>query len=341
MTKFIESYATEQLLPPYNSLGVRVHGFFFELEKPAIERYCDTFFNIGDDNLRKFMYKPLSGPGFGLIIVMEFPSTASTVKSKKTDSSNSSAAWDHLRVAEVYAAVPICRYDITGGNILVNPRIEWYQPVFVCGSPTSVFAGREVIGLESMWGEIEISDNPSAGEFRTKVSVPMWKTFTPKSCEQLLPFLDISVSGQGENLNQPAAGNRGSEVEDEPGQYIMTIEHALPELYNLVSGKGDASMSLVTLKQFRDARDIYRAVYQALVGAKSHFSNATDLKIYPPDRVGITFHPGDMVDEILRTFLHLNPPEVSEGGWSVTPKFAFSFTADNRFNSAETIVRFP
>jgi hypothetical protein len=47
VTEFIESFATQQMLPPYRSIGARVTTVMFALETGAIARYCDRFFNLG------------------------------------------------------------------------------------------------------------------------------------------------------------------------------------------------------------------------------------------------------------------------------------------------------
>lgn len=343
--QFIDSFATQQLLPPNEALGVIVTAFVFRLAPPVIQAYCDRFFNLGDPARRKFHYTAFPAAPFGILALTQHPDISSLDPQSPTSLGWSGRQWDHLAENELFAGVPITRYRLVDGSVLVDPVIQWMQPFTVLDNATSAFSAREVLGTETLYGEIEVGIDPSA--FSAKISIPSWKVFAPNSEQTMSPFVDIQTgpaltSGQGEAAAKALA-------DDGTAELLKELEAAIPNLEGFAGGVFPAAMETVILKQFRDAGNPTKAVYQSLVGAQSHYSNVRNVKTYDPAACVISFTGGAMVDEIISTFLDLhqlkpNEPSMIAGaagkGTLLPVTMGFSFTADLEFGDVATLHDF-
>ena len=357
MPKFIESYATHQFLPPYWSPDVSVQVFIFELDKEAIQKYCDERFNIGNAAHRGMTYKAMDGAQFGAITVIRSPRISSLDTGVPLDLGVATKEWDHVEVTEVCVAIPVCRYRHGPGNILVDRQIEWYEPLVVTDSPTWAISNREVVGLQTLWGRIALNEwdaiTPITAGYSLAVSMPTWQVFSPRSPQEILPFLDIKtgppVTGENISTLPDAAGLADADTL----AFLEELKQALPDFAPIATGTGSGAMQFVFLKQFRDARIASLAVYQALVGARLDLTEVKDLKFFDPVQAKVTFHTGAMVNQILGGFMNLdltglgpNPPSGTTilpfpmADVTVSMKLAFSFKANSHFHDIKTLYRF-
>ncbi len=296
MTQFIESVATHQLLPPYQSENSVVHCFLFEIGLKAIQSYCDTFLNLGDQSHPPFFYRPITEAPFGLLTVTEYPRLCSLDTKTAQSLGVQTKEWDHVRQTEFFVAVPVHRYRVTGANLLVDPVIQWVQPIIVVDNATSAFSGREILGLDTLYGEIKTAPATQPGGFSFKVSLPSWMIFLPNSPQTMQPFVTI-------NGGPPLDADSGQNGVDTAA--MAQLETAIPDLAGLLEGRFPETLELVILKQFRSAADATQAIYQALITCENRYSNVTDITLFDPDAVTIDFQNGAMVQEILDTFLDL------------------------------------
>ena len=358
--QYVESYATQQLLPPYWSPDVAVEVFLFELNKQAIQKYCDERFNLGDPARRGLTYKAMDGAQFGAITIIHSPRISSQDTGVPTHLGIKTSEWDHVDVTEVCVAVPVCRYRNGPGNFLVDRQVEWYEPLVVTNSPTWAISNREVVGLQTLWGEIKLNDwdpvvpPPVIPGYNLSVSMPMWQVFTPRCAQAVLPFLDISTGPPVLAADIDSLPHMGGLDDPATLDFLDELKAALPDFYPLASGEGRGAMQFVFLKQFRDARLASLAVYQALVGARLDFTEVKDLKFFEAADVKVKFHTGAMVNQILGGFMDLDltgvdPAKMAAATIKPMPfaevpvdvKLAFSFKGNALFDQIKTLHRFP
>jgi len=326
MTQFIESISTHQLLPPYQSINSQVNGFLFDIGADAIAAYCDRFLNLGDPLERGFIYKPLYAAPFGLLTLTQYPSMCSLDRLVPKSFGVSAGEWDHLQQNEFFCAVPVYRYRLTPANIMFDPVIRWIQPFIVVDNATSAFSGREILGLDMLYGHIDVGDGAKPGGMSVNVSVPAWETFRPDCPQKMAPFIEVQMGPPLENDGSPDSQAAMESLSLNTGGVIAQLQAAIPALGSIAHGVFPEAMDLVILKQFRAAGDPYTAIYQALVGARCRYSEVSELKLYDASTVSVQFMGGDMVDEIIRTFLNLAPswPGTMDLQPLLTPKMAFS-----------------
>lgn len=294
MTQFIESVSTHQLLPPYHSDNSKVYCFLFDITIGAIQTYCDTYLNLGDAQRRGFHYRPVPEAPFGLLSVTEYPALCSLDQKTARTFGVKTKEWDHLTQTEFYVAVPVHRYRVTKDNVLVDPIIQWVQPIIITNNATSAFSGREILGLETLYGEIKSPPAAKPGAFVFNVSLPSWVVFAPNSPQTMMPFVTI---------NGGPALDAASAQEAVDTSVIAQLEAAIPDLAGMLEGRFPETLELVILKQFRSAADATQAIYQALIICENRYSNVSGVTVYNPDAVTIDFQNGAMVGEIIHTFL--------------------------------------
>ncbi|HEV7157674.1 MAG TPA: hypothetical protein VGN38_04895 [Caulobacteraceae bacterium] len=343
MTQFIESFATHQLLPPYHSDNSKVYGFFFEIKVDAIQAYCDVFLNIGDQSSRPFLYRPITDAPFGILTFTDYPALCSTDKEIPRSLGVTTSHWDHLRQKELSVAVPVNRYRLTSANVLVEPTVQWVQPVVVLDNATSAFSGREILGLEALYGHVDVVDPPlKPGGVSIRVSLPSWETFAPDACEQMLPFASIDCEAALPGATDEDHRQQSDTLGLTP--IIGQLRQALPHLRDFGDGLLPETMQMVLLKQFRDAGDPNLAIHQSLVGVRRRYSDIVGMRLYDPGAISVQFTDGAMVDEILNAFLdlHFLTQSVRDGIVTRTLKtaMAFSFTATVDADRIETLFTF-
>ena len=121
---------------------------------------------------------------------------------------------------------------------------------------------------------------------------------------------------------------------------------AIEEVANVSNFIADASLGMIPtnmrtvgLKQYRDAKDVDRAIYQAIVTCRARYSNLTDFKMYDENDVKIRFNDTGSFDEILQVFLELG--ETPIGSWHEVKAVAgYRFRADINFDQMRVIHSF-
>lgn len=351
MTRFLESFATQQLLPPWRADNVTLTAFVFELKAPVIQAYLDKFFNFPPPRQPPFHYWALKDAQFGIIVLSNYPSICSTNVQNMRRYGRNIMAWDHLCQNEFFVGVPVEKYDVGPDNIMKNREIQWIQPVAVSDNASVVFSTREVIGVDMLYGELKTAPPPDSGGLHFDWWLPSLKTFSPATKEELLPFAHVEADA-------PLAGP--------PPEVIAALEDGdksgdpvLAGLAAVLGGEADpiaqgllpAAMRTVTLKQFRDAFNMDLASYQAIVGGTTTHANIRDLKFYDPKTASISFMSTATTEEILTSFLDLHagtektPPPHPGPEWDLLAlpapvRFVFSFTCDITFDQVETLHTF-
>ncbi len=348
MPKFIESVANQQMPPPYYFPGATVNAFLFEAPLANIQKYCDDYFNLGDAKDRGFTYKAFGGFPYAALMVIEYPQMICADARPIALGVVPFASRGYSSQSEIFVAAPVIRYGTSARTFLPRVALEWTLPFLVVDNSTSSFSGREMIGLEKLQGSFELGESEFPGSFRCNVSLPGWRSLRSDEMQQSMPFVDIET-------DPPVPTIRGAATNEDSVWTLLRSRFAsaaieggvaFTDLLDVVSaGTVSFPMNVVSLKQFRDATDPSRAVYQALAGARSRYSNITKLQFYNEQNVDITFHDRGSFSEIIQVFL--NPqPNVSPYKEEDTPVrvktvAAYRFEADINYDNTRTLHNFP
>lgn len=346
MNRFIESFATQQLLPPYRSEGVMVHCFLFRLSTRMVQGYCDRFLNLGPLSKRPFHYTALDKAPIGILSIAQYPRIA-TVILPTSQIGLPWRTWDNVTQNELYAAAPVLRHRVVSGGVLVEPTLEWIQPFLLIDNASSTFSGREILGLEVLHGDFAFAPKPDGG-ISIDTVLPSWSVFSPNSVQAIEPFLSVET---GSPLSAKALDAVFAEAAQDPGSVadMAALQEAIPEVDRVSGGAIPAAMRMVILKQFRDAADATKAIYQSLVSARCRFSNVAQFEVYSGKDCRLTFTDGAMVNQIIGALLDvpeakLNAEVDASGAATQTreleARMGFSFTATVDFDQISTTHSF-
>jgi hypothetical protein len=347
MAEFVQSVANQQMPPPYHFPGVTAHGFMFEVPMAAVQRYCDTYFNLGPAAERGFAYRSIPLFPYATLMAIRYPVMISESRAHLAYNGTPFAERGYTRQNEIFVAIPLLRYGTTVQNIVLDAAIEWALPFIAVDNSTSAFSGREMLGLEKLKGEINFGADPvDPRRFFAEVTLPGWRSLDPDCRQEMLPFLSIKTG-------PPLGSERDPDRRRSPWGFVGTdlgrkavegLAAAFTGLDTMSLGLLPTPMQVVALKQFRDAHAVGTAVYQALVGARSRYANVTNLQFYNEKGVEIVFHDGGSFGEVIRAFLS-PPANTSEQAATFQPvavpvSAAFSFNADIDFDNMRTLHTF-
>jgi len=345
MTKFRESFATQQFLPPWKAEKVQTSCFLFRLKPKAIQSYLDRHFNFTHMDRAPYHFSARADSQFGVITISYYPCIFSTNNSHFGADNLAHTQWDHLSYTQFHVAIPVLRHRITRDNLLVEGKTVWIQPVIICDNSSVVFGSREIIGLDMIHGSIERKAGNDPGSLHVDVFFPGFKTFEPTTQESpSLPLMHLET-GPSIGATLPQA------MQDENSEFIEGLAEASG------GGKGldrflPTVNEIVTLKQFRDAFNLLAATYQAIVSATNSFINVENLQFYDANKVELEFMWSASATEMLSNFLDLGAPGVGRAppphkgeswdlvGRMVKPRVAFGFTSDIEFNQIKTLHTF-
>ena len=347
MARFVQSVANQQMPPPYTFRGATVHAFVFESPMTAVQAYCDRYFNLGEAAERGFVYRPLSIFPYAMLLIIEYPMMV-CMDTRQFDAAETPFAdRGYTSQNEVFVAIPLARHGVTPANVLLDATVEWALPFIAVDNSTSAFSGREMLGLEKLKGAITLGGGVFPDSFTAKVDLPGWQSLDPTAVQQMITFLEITThptlptfrgSPNETSVWSLFRSNLASGV-------LQGLSAAVDGLDAIMAGLLPAAMEVVALKQFRDAEDPRKAVYQALVAMRSRYYNITNLRFYNETNVSIAFKDGGSFGEIIRVFLaapdNTSPLKAVFQDAVCTPKAAFRFKTDIDFDDMRTLHTFP
>jgi hypothetical protein len=315
-----------------------LHGVFIEVDPDAVNQFCNIFLNLEGREGRNYEFRAIEQYAAAMIAVSEYELSSQEAESDvgTTKSNIEPDGSDRLTMCQAYIGVPVHRFTIRPDNILIDPVVEWYYPLLLVDNTTTMFSYREILGLDAIWGGIDIksesprvrkrgrrhgllerhqsevgrpaSTTPPAGDggpgadsdFSLEVSVPMWKEFLPQSPQVKLPLFEMSIK----TSERIAIGTGNLPRIERNVKEFQFIQDSLPQLYNLMTGSPSV-FPMVSLKQFRDPGNTGAAAYQALMVADSSLEAIDRFFVYKADAVTLSFENSVMVADILSTFLNL------------------------------------
>ena len=341
---YVQSAASQEVPPPYHFPRVTVNAFVWEANLPQVQAYCDRFFNLGDAKGRGFTYRPAAVWPYALLLFIEYPVMMSA--SPLPENIGQETPYGNRGIVsqtEVFVALPVVRYG-SAGRLLSDTNLEWALPFIVVGEPMSAVCGREMLGLEKLRAKITIGESVFPDSFRGRVCLPGWKTDKPDEMQKMLAFLEVDTG--------PAVPTwRGSAKETSlwtllrsrtAGNVIGALATASEFVDTVSAGLVPMTMQTVSLKQFRDAKDPGKALYQALINCRSKYTSIENFKFYNENDVEITFHDDGSLSEII-PFVDLpaGAPRLAEDRPnSFRPKAAYRFNATIDFDNMRTLHTF-
>jgi len=342
---YVQSAASQEVPPPYHFPGVTVNAFVWEANLPQVQVYCDRFFNLGDAQERGFTYRPAAAWPYAILLVIDYPVMLSA--SPVPENVGNETPYGNRGIVsqrEVFVALPVVRFG-GAGRLLSDTNLEFALPFIVVGEPMSAVCGREMLGLEKLRAEITIGESEFPDSFRGRVGLPGWATDEEGEMQRMLPFLEVDTG--------PAVPTwRGSAKETSPwtllrsrtaGNLIGAMATASEFVGTVSAGLVPTAMQTVSLKQFRDARNPGKALYQALISCRSKYTSIENFEFYNENDVYIKFYTNGSLAEII-PFV-----DIASGGEKIAdeqsiafrPKAAYRFNATIDFDNMRTLHTFP
>jgi hypothetical protein len=351
MTDFVETFATQQLLPPWQAKGALISGFVIRLQPNLIQSYLDKYFNAAYPDYAPFRYEPLPlEQQYGLLTASVYPVIRTTTR----DPASGGQIWDNISHTEIYLAFPVYRRTVNADGLLSEPTLVWVQPAVYSDNDTVVFSSREIWGTDMFLATIE--QDSSTPAFHLDAGLVAIKHFDPRSVDKLLAFLHIHAMPTPE-LDLPA---------------ILQANPSLQEFVNILGAAGmfsgdspppgvqtgayPAGVELNNVKQFRDCYDMGVAIYRAIVASQASYTNVGDIVFYDTPGIDIAFMWSDSLAEFLQTILGADrpsmditgPPPVHSEDWTsqmdwdmdrvvVKADLGFAFVADVDFRVLSTL----
>jgi hypothetical protein len=310
MTDFIQSFATQQLLPPWEAEEVQSWGFVVPMTETCIQAYLDAYFNGAYPDPAPYYYTAVPGALYGLVAAAVFgrvaslnENTASRLEKEagEHDHDDTHEAWDHLRHNQVNLTFPALRYPRSKDNLIIgDPILVWIEPFIFSDNDSVVFASREIWGSDCYLGSIvRASGGPGAGSLHLDLGMIGIKTFNPRSMSELISVLHIKTDGA--DRTQTVAGVL--KAKPELAKFISILAGsgafagAPPEGIDPPPYKGGTELN--NLKQFRDCYDMGAAIYRAIVASTTTHFDVKYIALFDAAKVELAFMWSDSVGPLL------------------------------------------
>lgn len=339
---YVQSVASMQVPPPYQFPGVTVNAFVWPAALGPIRDYCDRFFNIGPVEERGFVYKPAAFWPYATLMFLEYPVMYSSNPNGEDFGGRAYCDRGIITQTEVFVALPVVRYGVSGGKLLTHTELECALPFIVVNEPDSSVCGREMLGLGKLLAEISTGEGDFPDSFRGSLSLPGWREERTGVKQEQLSFLSVETGPTLPSFRSTSPERSiATLLQSRTASWLMGAMGGLSNFIDSASmGMVPTTMRTIGLKQYRDALDPTRAVYQALVTCRSVYSNIRNFKFYNENDVVLGFNDVGSFHEILSVFLD-NSANATNATIPVVPAAAFRFEADIDYDTMRVIHRFP
>lgn len=339
---FTQSAASQQVPPPYHFPGVTVNSFVWEADMAVVQSYCDRFFNLGSEKDRGFVYKPAAFWPYATLLFLEYPIMISSAKQAPF---HEVAYSDRGTISqtEVFIALPVVRYGTTPAKLITETELEWALPFIVVGNSMSAICGREMLGLGKLIADIKTDEGVFPNSFAGGIKLPGWRDGGANEQMEIMPFVDVSTGPTLPSFRTKDGPLKtlATLFDSRNASRVIEGQQTLSNFVDFASmGLLPTSMRTVGLKQYRDASIPEKAIYQALVTCRSHYTNVSDFRLYDEKDVSITFHDTGSFNPGLQDFLKVGASP-SNGPISIDPVAAFKFKADIDYDEMRVTHNFP
>jgi hypothetical protein len=252
---------------------------------------------------------------------------------------------------EVFITFPLLRRGHTLRRLALDTMIEWAIPLIIVENAESAICGREMLGLEKLCSNITLQDKEMEGDgtnlFTALVELPGWKSASPEATQEMLPFFEATA---GPLLPSALAARNETSVwsllRSRTASAVVEAAGVTRDfLDDALMGLLPSTMQVVALKQFRDAANPANAVYQALVGCRSKFSNINNFRPYNENNVSLKFHNSGsfhpIVEELFGPTASKSPDDGEDPVYLLPTVAAFRFNARIDFDEMRTLHTFP
>lgn len=329
MTEFIESFSTDQLLPPWRSRGAKHWSFVILVDRRLIEAYLDLYFNSPGPDLAPYWYEPLDGPTFGVLgYTRHRHFTSAADRKDERVVSHQELSW----------AFPAHRWTRTADNLKLGPpETVWIHPFVFDDNSFVMFSAREIMGTEMGMAQMELVGDGDATPLHLDVAIQGVRKFEPTEISHLLGCMHIGFS-DGSGPVDPETVFRGR-------------DHLRPIAKFLNDSPDEVEVN--TLKQFRDVFDMRFAAYRALVSSTIRRENIANIKVYDGGAINLRVMWSASMQEINRQLFGLSGPDTDTRGhpqgkpgvaadWDMPNKgvevaFAFTSTSDMALDVGRTL----
>ncbi|NNC59669.1 MAG: hypothetical protein HKO05_06730 [Erythrobacter sp.] len=279
MTRFVDNFSTDHLLPPWISKDARSWVFVINVGKHCLENYIASHFNCGEP----YCYEACDLP-YGVLRITrhdEFSSGHPRNCHERT-----------LRKIDVNWAYPVRRWQVSPDNIRYNQQIVWVEPVAFDNNSYTMFSSREIWGTEADMALISVEEDSQPSRLHVDVAMEGIRKFSPKSKSHMLGIMHVEMGSED-----------CTDLKTEEAKHPQ-LKEFVDLLFKSVRLEGqpldiNRHGELNTLKQFRDVFNMREAVYRALIASNTDHSDIKNLKFYDGSTVKLDFMWSDTVKEVL------------------------------------------
>lgn len=339
---YVQSAGSLDVPPPYHFPGVTVNAFVWDAQMAPIQDYCDRFFNLGTAEERGFTYKPAPFWPYATLLFLDYPVMISSNRAPQDMGEVPYSDRGIISQTEVFVALPVVRYGHGASGLVTRTELEWALPFIAVGNPMSAVCGREMLGLGKLLANIQTGEGRYQDSFMGTLDLPGWRDMRTGVPQEMLRFV-TAETGPALPTFRTSNPDRSlaTMLQSRETGWLMD---GMASLSNFVDGASagliPTTMRTVGLKQYRDAQDTSRAVYQALVTCRSRYSNLRDFRFYDEKDAVIAFDYAGSFQEILDVFLDTGNAAAGTTLYS-RPVAAYRFMADIDYDSMRVIHQFP
>ncbi|WP_324828587.1 hypothetical protein [Qipengyuania zhejiangensis] len=340
---FAQSSDSQQVPPPYHFPDVTVNAFVWPANMKRVQAYCDQTFNLGSEEERGFVYRPAAMWPYATLLFLEYPIMISSNPLPQHFDEMPYSDRGIISQTEVFIAVPVIRYGTDPVTLITETTLEWALPFIVVGNPMSSVCGREMLGLGKLLADIKTREGRFPNSFHGTIKMPGWRSLEPGAqMDPKLKFVDVKTNPVLPTFRSSENQRRSLSTLFESREASWLIEE-MGSLSNLVDdislGMIPTTMRTVGLKQYRDAIDPTRAIYQSIVTCRAKYSNINTFRMYDEKDIDIEFNDVGSFNEILQVFLEVGDTP-SGRKYPLTPVAGFQFKADIDYDQMRVIHSF-
>ncbi|EDL49989.1 hypothetical protein [Erythrobacter sp. SD-21] len=339
---YVQSAISQDVPPPYHFPNVAVNTFIWKANVAKVQKYCDRYLNLGSAAERGFRYRPLSVWPYATLMFLDYPEMISSAREIYDFGEVPYPQRGITSQKEAFVAIPVVRYGTNPLTAMTKAAVEWIVPVIVVSEPWSSVCGREMLGLSKLLAEIDIGESDDPGSFSGEIRLPGWMHGKPGEVQQKHTFVTVETKPPMPTNMGSADGKSIYSLLDTP-EAASTLE-TLSKVSNFINfaslGTIPTVMRTVGLKQYRDAANPERAVYQALVTCRSYFSELKQLEFYNEQDVAISFNASGSFKSIIDTLINVEGFGLGDQ-MSASPVAGFRFCADIDYDEMRVIHEFP
>lgn len=342
MTRFVDNFSTDHLLPPWISKGARNWVFVIDVGKRCLESYLNSHFNCGEP----YFYAACDQP-YGVLRITEHDEFSSGNPKNVHERT--------LQKIDVNWAYPVRRWKVSPDNFHYNLETVWVEPLAFVDNSYTMFSSREIWGTEADMARISVEEHKHSSRLHIDVAMEGIRKFSPKSKSHTLGIMHVEMDSED-----------CTDLETEEAKHPQ-LKEFVDLLFKSVRLEGqpldiNRHGELNTLKQFRDVFNMREAVYRAIIASHTDHTDVKNLKFHDGSTVALDFMWSDTMKEALTNQFGLeckNPdrhkPVGHPGGsekidgvqvdWNL-PRMtkevvlAASFTSDIRYEITDTLYTY-